>query len=75
MMTKLDNNGMPLATKKVENFEDALAMLRNIKVDPAIQKMIDAAGGNLTLNDIVANPDLTEEQKTNMLRPFGYQYP
>ena len=74
-MTKLDNNGMPLATKKVENFEDALAMLRNIKVDPAIQKMIDAAGGNLTLNDIVANPDLTEEQKTNMLRPFGYQYP
>lgn len=75
MITKLDNNGMPLATKKVENFEDALAMLRNIKVDPAIQKMIDAAGGNLTLNDIVANPDLTEEQKTNMLRPFGYQYP
>jgi hypothetical protein len=75
MMTKLDINGMPLATKKVEAFEDALAMLRNIKVDPAIQKMVDAAGGNLTLNDIVANPDLTEEQKTNMLRPFGYQYP
>jgi hypothetical protein len=75
MMTKLEISGMPLATKKVESFEDALAMLRNIKVDPVIQKMIDAAGGNLTLNDFVANPDLTEEQKTNMLRPFGYQYP
>ena len=75
MMTKLNADGTPMPTEKHKTFEEALEMLRNTKVDPAIQKMLDDAGGNLKVEDIANNKDLSEEAKTRMLGALGYQYP